>query len=154
MPAIILNHSRHEVHLRDPRDPDVLADAYDGLPILGHSEPIHLQALRGSLPAESCAACGQPNALHYDTGGFYFVGCHGVPARRALSALVSRSLRDVAEWGDPHPAVSSIIRDALTVGCGQDVAYFYQQLSADERLHLSRRLAELAVVAYLAGQQR
>src|SRR5688572_20314460 len=135
---------------RDPRDPDVLTDAYDGLPVPGHSEPIHLQALRGSLPAESCAACGQPNALHYDTSGIYFVGCHGVAARRAVSGLVSRPLRDVAEWGDQHPSVSSAIRDALLVGCGQDVAYFYNTLTADERLHLSRRLASIAATALRA----
>ena len=139
----------------DPREqPVVSEDSSYALPQPGVSEPIHLQALRGSLPAESCAGCGQPIALHYDTGGFYFVGCHGVPARRALSALVRRPLRDVAEWGDPHPAVSSAMRDALTVGCGQDVAYFYNSLTADERLHLSRRLGEIAVVAYLAEQAR
>ena len=153
MPAIILNHSRHEVKLRDPRDPevmDVLADAYDGLPVLGHSEPIHVRALRGSLPAETCAGCGQPNAYHLDTAGLYWVGCQGVPARHALKALVSRPLSDVQEWGDAHPTVSSALRDALLVGCGQDVAAFFNGLSADERLHLSRRLASIAAVALRA----
>lgn len=138
----------------DPREQDVAADAletaYEGLPVLGHSEPIIMQALRGSLPAETCSACGQPNAYHMDTSGVYWVGCQGVPARLALKGLINRPLRDVQEWGDTNPAVSSAIRDALLVGCGQDVAYFYNGLSADERLHLSRRLASIAVTAFRA----
>jgi hypothetical protein len=135
----------------DPREQDVSSeDSSFALPSPGVTEPVYLQALRGRLPAETCAACGQPNAYHYDTSGIYFVGCHGVPSRRALNVLMTRSLRETAEYGDPFPAVSSAIRDVLLVGSGQDVAYFYNSLTAEERVNLSRRIAEVAVTAFRA----
>src|SRR5688572_29308265 len=157
MPAIILQHKASPVTFElppaDPREQAVASeDSSYALPQPGVSEPIYLQALRGSLPADTCAACGGPTAYHYDTSSFYYVGCHGVSARLALKGLINRPLRDVQEWGDAHPAVSSAVRDVLLVGSGQDVAYFYNSLSADERLHWSRRIAAVAVAAYLASE--
>lgn len=145
MPAIIFAHPRAEVKLHDPRDPEV-RDRY-ALPQPGITEPIHLQALRSSLPAEHCAACGEAVAYHYDTSGCLYIGCDGVPARKALAGLTQRPLRDVTTWGDAHPAVSAAIRDALRVGCGVDVAAWFDALRVDEQVNLSRRLAELAAVA-------
>jgi hypothetical protein len=157
MKATLLQHTSSPVRFdptpADPREQSVLEGNY-ALPQPGVSDPIYMQAIRGSLPAETCSACGYPNAYHLDTSGIYYVGCHGVPARLALKGLVNRPLRDVAEWGDDHPAVSSAVRDVLLVGAGQDVAYFYNGLTADERLHLSRRLASIAVTAYLADEGR
>jgi len=155
--ATILQHKSSPVTFQpppsDPREQPVQDDAY-ALPQPGITEPIYLRALKGTISADTCSACGHPNAYHLDTSGVYWVGCHGVPARVALKGLVNRPLRDVAEWGDDHPAVSSAVRDVLLVGAGQDVSYFYNSLSHDERLHLSRRLAAIAITAYLADEGR
>lgn len=135
----------------DPRE-QVVEQPY-ALPQPGVSEPItvapppHLLALRGELPAATCAACGEPNALHYDTSGYYFVGCHAVPSRKHLAVLSQRPMRDTTVWGDAHPGMSVAIRDALLTGCGVEVSAFYDSLSADARLNLSRRLAEVAALA-------
>lgn len=116
----------------------------------GIDVPIHLLALRGELPAATCAACGEPNALHFDTSGFHFLGCAGVPSRKALARLTQRPLRDTAVWGDAHPTVSAAIRDVLLAGCGLEVSQFYDGLRVDERINLSRRLAEIAAIALRA----
>lgn len=158
----ILLHPRSKVIMDDPRDPPhepPYEAPFEGLPVLGHSDPIvlvppHVLALQGSLPAEHCAACGQPNALHMDCTGCHFVGCHGVPARQALKALVGRPLRDVIHFGDPHPGVSSAVRDTLLVACGPVVSQQYELLDHEERINLSRRIAEIAVTAYLAEQAK
>ena len=121
-------------------------DAY-ALPQPGISEPIHVQALRGTLPADTCNACGHPVALHYDTSGILYVGCQGVASRLALRTMTDRPLRDVITYGDAHPVVSAAIRDALRVGCGVDVAQWFEGLRHDERINLSRRLAEISAIA-------
>ena len=159
----------------DPRDPPVAArDEYpqtpettraaltetnreraaiglDPLEPVPHSaipSPIYVDALREGI----CAACGASVPLHFDTSGFYYVGCQGVPARQELNRLTSLPLTHATEWGDPFPSVSSAIRDVLLAGAGPDVSYFYNTLTADERLNLSRRLARLAVVAFRASE--
>jgi hypothetical protein len=166
IPAVILQHRSAKVTLDtkpfDPREQAVnesheSTDApYPGLPVLGHSEPIelapppHLLALRGELPANTCAACGEPMALHYATDGCLWVGCYGVSSRKALEAMVPRSLRDATVWGDAHPMVSAAIRDLLLVACGVETATWFSGLQADERINLSRRLAEVAAIAVRA----
>lgn len=154
-PAVILRHTAHEVKLQDPRDPPVKDEgSYPGLPVLGHSEPIHLMALRGELPAATCNACGQPNAYHFDTSGCLFLGCHGVLARRRLEALKRQPMRDLTVWGDQHPAVSATLRDALRAACGPAMSEFFDTLPSEDRVAISRRLAELSVIAYLAEQYK
>lgn len=111
-----------------------------------------VRALRGELPTNTCAACGEPNALHHDTSGFHWIGCDGVPARKHLATLISRPLTFPNQWGDPWPVVSAAIRDGLLAGCGEAVSDFYEQLTPGERLDWSRRLAELAVKSYEASR--
>ena len=138
----------------DPRDPPVAEDGYvHSGPELTAPSPI-LLALRGSLPAETCAVCGFATALHYDTSGLHWIGCTGVPARKRLGTMVSRPLQQIETWGDQHPGVSLALLDALRVGCGAEVAQFIDTLSASECLNLSRRLAEIAVTAHLAEDAR
>jgi hypothetical protein len=127
--AILLQHPSAEVVLKDPRDPLV-------------------QALVGGLRPETCV-CGEPTALHFDVTGCLFVGCHGVPARKALAAYTDRPLGDLVEWGDPHPGVSASVANVLRAGAGPDVGMFFESLRHDERINLTRRIAKLAVVAYL-----
>ncbi len=107
-----------------------------------------LRALRGELPAGTCTGCGEPTALHYDTSGLAYIGCDGVASRKALKALRSRPMRDTFVSGDEHPLVSAALRDALLAGCGPAVTYFYETLGWEDRLMLSRRLAELACIAH------
>jgi hypothetical protein len=111
-------------------------------------------ALRGTLPAEHCGGCGEPNALHMDSTNSLFVGCDGVQARRVMAAMMRQSMRDTTVWGDQHPKVSSAIRDAMRTVCGPHVALCFETLGHEERINLSRRLAEIAVVAYLSGQTK
>jgi hypothetical protein len=138
----------------DPREPDVMEDAYDGLPVLGHSEPIHLLALRGDLPAQACSACGEPQAYHFDTSGFLFLGCAGVMSRKRLAAMKQQPMRDLTVWGDQHPTVSATIRDALRAACGPAMSEFFDTLPSEDRVAISRRLAELSVIAYLSEQYK
>ena len=113
----------------------------------GITEPIYLRALRSELPADTCAACGKPIAYHYDTSGCLLVGCDGVAARERVGQLVLRPLTFTEQYGDTYPAVSRALDDALKVACGTTVTLFYESLTASERLNLTRRLAEFAVLA-------
>jgi hypothetical protein len=108
----------------------------------------HVQALMGKLPSESCAACGEFNALHFDTSGFHWIGCVGVSARKHIAQLISRPLGTSTEWSDVYPTVSAAVRDGLLAGCGEAVTDFYEGLTVKEKLDLSRRLAEIAVKAF------
>lgn len=146
MTIIHLPKSVTERHHPLPEFQPVEDDSY-ALPQPGVSEPIHIQALRGTLPPGTCNACGEPTELHMDTTGALWVGCAGVLARRKIAELIRRPLQHTTTYGDPHPTVSAAVRDAFRVALGPDASEWFDSLTADQRLHLSRRLAEIAAVA-------
>jgi hypothetical protein len=154
--ATVYQHPSARVTMDDPREPPHPEDegSYPGLPVPGHSEPIHLLALRGDLPAQSCAACGEATAYHYDTSGILFIGCHGVMARKRLHAMKTQPMTDLTVWGDQHPVVSATVRDALRSACGPAMSVFFDTLPSEDRVAISRRLADLAVIAYLSEMAR
>lgn len=113
-------------------------------PLLRAERP-HVLALRGELPADSCAACGQPIALHYDTTGNASIGCVGVLARKRLAQRTPQSLHNLTVFGDIHPEVSEAVRDVLFAACGPRVSMFWDELSVEEQWNISRRMAQIVV---------
>lgn len=152
MPAIIFAHPRSEVKLQDPRDPPVTEDSIVRALQASNAEriavnrqtgthiPLHVRALRGELPEDTCCACGHPTIDHVG-------GCaQAIRANKPMQTSYPLGLL----YGDPHRAVTEAITLALEDSCGPAVALLFETLGNDERLMVARQLSRAAVSAHLA----
>jgi len=135
----------------DPREQDI-EDRDTGtfrMAIPFVTDPVHVQALKGNVPADTCAGCGLHMGLHYDTSGIYLIGCTGALKRQQLGLT---EIRGFGVPGDAHPAVSRRLQWALETDCGATAAALMEALDCDSRLRVGRILAEHAVQAYLMSE--
>jgi hypothetical protein len=140
MPATIFNHPKHEVKLKDPREQEVAEDGYvHAGPDLTTPAPI-LLALRGTLPADTCAACGEAIAYHYSVCGRHKLDCADVPARK-------RSPRNPLHWSDASPDVTCAVRKALLLDCGPGMDVHCASYTHEELLQIARTVAKAATKA-------
>ncbi len=132
----------------DPRE-QAVEDVYH-LPRPLLTDPIHVQAMRGDMDHDGCAACSEPMRLHYDTSGIFWIGCDGALRRRSLGLV---GIGDEFILGDQHPAVSEAVRSYLLTSCGA-LTYLFAETRRDEQVQIARTLAVLAVRAYLKESGR
>ena len=100
LPKVIMER-HHPLPEFQPVEPEDSAT----LPSPGLTDPIHIQALRGELPEDTCAGCGLPTRLHHTFAGA-FIGCAGAMRQQTPP-------RNPERWNDPWPNVTCAVRTAV-----------------------------------------